>query len=181
LSVKAEHVGKKCKCPSCGILNLITGSSATAVHQPPSSSLPSGNPGGQQTNPFSNPGLTFENQTDNPFSSPSNVPAGGSPYQAPMTSGQMRPSQIKSTDMPGTIGVVCGGLSLFFLVAGVCFSPAWLLALLGSIAGLLISFFGKQPLKTIGISLNAVALFLCALLIAAVIVFFVYMSSQQGF
>jgi len=83
--------------------------------------------------------------------------------------------------MPGTIGVVCGGLSLFFLVAGVCFSPAWLLALLGSIAGLLISFFGKQPLKTIGISLNAVALFLCALLIAAVIVFFVYMSSQQGF
>ena len=151
MRVGQQHVGKKGKCPACGTVNQIQ----------PDSDL-----GSTDLLP--------------PSASPPSTSEVSSPYQAPMhTSAGVSNENNSEPDVPGILGVVAGGLSLLGLTLCVCFSPVVIGVLLISIAGLIISCFGRPPLKAIGIGLNLAALVITVLIILVGVVFLFFVIQQQ--
>lgn len=86
-------------------------------------------------------------------------PAGsGNPYSTPEETPTINAASGQN-DTAGILGVVFGVLGLFcgtFL--GFCCGPFVFVGILLSVVGLILSFSGQEPLRTIGIALNGVAL-----------------------
>ncbi len=79
-----------------------------------------------------------------------------------------RRSGGSSDDVPGIVGVICGGLGVVCLIGGCLFACIWIFAPIFALVGGITSFFAKGSLKTIGLILNGVVLVLS--IIAAVLV-----------
>ena len=209
MRVGQQHLGKKGKCPSCGTINQIQPDPDPSPLMPPAApagesedDIPDGIPVAEPTvsNPFA-PAKPEPPSNPNPFapaeqpqsdlflgapleagsplgaSSPYDAP---SPYQTPQHSGQsVSHKSTSEPDIPGILGVIAGGMSLLGLLLCVCFGPIVIGVVLISIAGLVLSCFGRPPLKAIGIGLNVAALTITLLVIIAGVAFFYFAIQQQ--
>ena len=204
MRVGQQHLGKKGKCPSCGTINQIqpdpnpnlssldppkAGQAAPANNRDEDipDAIPIAEP--KIPNPFGpaepdpqvniNPFARGEPEPQSELSSGSPFEA-SSPYQAPQHAGRsISENSSSEPDIPGILGVVAGGMSLLGLTLCVCFGPIVIGVVLISIAGLILSCFGRPPLKAIGIGLNVAALVITLLVILAGVAFFYFAIQQQ--
>lgn len=115
-----------------------------------------------------------------------------SPYAAPATSSYVAPRRKKGkTDVPGIVSVSMGGTSLLlFLAMFACTAAIPPIGVIGmflvpvmALAGFIVGFFGRSPLKIIGLILNGLALLGCGVMVIAVFVIgaaFVGAASRSG-
>ena len=81
-----------------------------------------------------------------------------------------RRSGGSSDDVPGVVGVVCGGLAVVCLIGGCLFACIWIFAPIFALVGGITSFFAKGNLKTIGLVLNGVVLVLSIVMVILAVV-----------
>ncbi|MDB2685648.1 hypothetical protein N9Y42_00355 [Mariniblastus sp.] len=91
------------------------------------------------------------NQNSNPYQ----VLAAGNQHGRRPPNHQYSTSQ---TDVHGILSVLFGGLSFLSLMLCLCVSPFAIVALAGSVAGLVLSFYSQPPLKLIGMIVNSIVL-----------------------
>ena len=206
LAVDQEFAGRQVRCPRCGSVETVDApmSKSLGPHEQNNSlGLPQNNASANKDDGIKDDGIKDDGIKDdgikddgifpasmgsdanrvetiwgegesqnstNPYSSPGASAAAIPPY--PPVQGQ--------SDTAGILGIIFGGVSLFLnTLMAFCCLPTLLLGILLSISGLVCSFFGKPPLRIIGICLNILAL----LGAAAVISFFVFsiMSDMNEF
>lgn len=81
-----------------------------------------------------------------------------------------RRSSGGADDVPGIIGLVCGGIAAVCLLAGCILGCLWFIAPVFALAGGITSLFAKGNLKTAGLIVNGVVLLLTILAVVLVIV-----------
>lgn len=88
------------------------------------------------------------------------------------------PQVTAQPDVPGIIGLVCGGIAAGCIFLSLCFGPLALVSLVLATGGLITSFFAQKGMKVAGICLNSIVLAVTLLFVIVIALFFAFVISN---